>query len=160
MASIKYCSSISSLSVQKYNFAYINSGGTHHFFHSRSVLQTYEKIDVTDVGVAPGISMLVGNRLVILSIEDDIKLEAYHAPQFESNIISMRMLSFTYEVTFLGHRKDYIACFHMDTTTKRTVAEYPLVQNIYPKIMGNEGNTMRRSSNQLKGMVQMNAKES
>ena len=61
MASIKYRSSVACLSEQKSNIAYIDSGGTHHFLRSRSMFETYEKIDITDVDVASGISELVGN---------------------------------------------------------------------------------------------------
>ena len=67
--------------------------------------------------------------------EKGIKIEAYHAPQFESNIISVRILSSTFDVIFSSTRKDYNACFLVDPSTKKTVAEYPLVNNMYLMFM-------------------------
>ena len=86
--------------MNKTNVAYIDSGGTHHFFHSRSYFETYETIDTTDVSVASGKSNLVGKGTVTLPINGSLKVEAFHAPQFESNIISVRALSKTYEIAF------------------------------------------------------------
>ena len=60
MDPIKHRSSIACLSVQKYNIAYIDNEDMHHFFHSRSMFEIYEKINITDVGVASGISKRVG----------------------------------------------------------------------------------------------------
>ena len=70
------------------------------------MLETYKKMDITDVNITSGISKLVERELVTLHIKDGIKIQAYYAPQFESNIISVKMLSYTFEILLLYHIKD------------------------------------------------------
>ena len=73
------------------------------------MFETYEKIDITDVGVTSEISKLVGKRLGTLPVENGIRIEAYYALQLEYSIISAKMLSSTFDITSSYHRKGYNA---------------------------------------------------
>ena len=145
MTSIKYRNSVGCFSVQKSSIAYIESGGTHYLFHSRSVFETYEKIDIIDVRVASRISKIIGKGLVTPHFESEVKVEAYHAPQFESSIILVRILSSIFDVAISGNRKVYHACFSEYLTIEKAVAECSLVNNMHPIIMGSEGGTNKKT---------------
>lgn len=113
LASIKYRSKVACLSTSKVDTAYIDNGATHNFFHDRTRFETYEKMDTTDVSIASAISCLVGYGIITLPIERELQVKDYHAPEFESNIVSPRLLSKTYDVTFYEFFKPYplVSCF-------------------------------------------------
>ena len=64
-------------------------------------------------------------------MEDSIKIDTYHAPEYVPYIISGRILWSILGVIFSRDGKDYNACFFIHPTTKITVAEYHLVNNMY-----------------------------
>ncbi len=78
----------------------LTSGATHHFFHSKSSFITYERIDTESVKAASSLSKLVGKGTVKLPIDGGIIIEAYHAPDFSANIISVRRLLGSYAIHF------------------------------------------------------------
>ena len=78
-----------------------------------------------------------------LPIEDGIKVEAYRAPEFESNIVSTQVLSETYDVTFSSHFLSYNACFFFRPDTRDIVAEYPLKESMYPTPMLRQPSAMK-----------------
>ena len=49
MVKIKFRSKVATVLDEKYNDAYIGSGATHQFFHIKSSLFTYERIDPESV---------------------------------------------------------------------------------------------------------------
>lgn len=92
MTKLKPYSKVAGFSARKIETAYIDSGATHHFFSG-------ERIQLIDVENASGMSKLVGKGIVTLPVDQELKIEAYHAPEFESNIVSSPLLSKTYDVT-------------------------------------------------------------
>jgi len=80
--------------------AYIDSGATHHFFHDRNSFETYTSISQEPVIGATGISEIIGKGIIRLPIDNGIYVEAYHAPKFSSNILSVGLLQKQYDITF------------------------------------------------------------
>ena len=68
IARVMFRTNVACLSANKTNIAYIDSGGTHNFFNSRSYFETYDKTDITDVSVASSTSTLVGKGTITLPI--------------------------------------------------------------------------------------------
>ena len=60
MAKIKFRSKVATVSDDKCNDACIESGVTHHFFHSKSSFRPYERIDPVSYIAATSTSKLVG----------------------------------------------------------------------------------------------------
>lgn len=87
MAKIRYASKIACLSAKKVDIAYIYSGATNYFFFNCCSFETYETTDAIEVENAAGMSKIVAKGIVTLSVEDGSKIEAFHAPEFESNIV-------------------------------------------------------------------------
>jgi len=88
MAKLKFRANIAELSDEKTSDAYIDSGATHHFFHRREIFENYTRINDEPVKGASGISKIVGKGMVRLPINKSIFVEAYHALEFSSNILS------------------------------------------------------------------------
>lgn len=111
MAKIKFRSNVAELSEEKSPDAYFDSGATHHFFYHRSSFISYTDIEETPVRGASTITKVVGKRLVKLSIGNGIKVEAYQAPKFSSNIISLGILYDDYDIVLCKSIRGYRACF-------------------------------------------------
>ncbi len=60
-----------------------------------------------------------------------ILIEAYHAPMFSANVLSVAILSDHYEAVFSKSLKNYPGCFFMCKKTFEIVAEYPLRGGLY-----------------------------
>lgn len=99
MAKIKFKSTLEKFNDEKEPNALIDSGGTHHFFYSKSSFETYEEIPSKKVKSAAGQSSIVGRGTVRLPIDDGITVEAFHAPLFSWNILSVGKLSYMYDIT-------------------------------------------------------------
>lgn len=94
----RFRSNVAKLKNEKVDEGYIDTGATHHFFHRRSMFQQYESINPEKVSVAHGNSMFVGKGMVQVPIGDGIHVEAYHAPEFSSNILASHLLSEMYNI--------------------------------------------------------------
>lgn len=70
MAKLKYNfrTKIARIEEQKSDDAYVDSGATHHFFHSRGVFLMYDPIGPESVQVAHGKTKIIGKRTLVLSI--------------------------------------------------------------------------------------------
>ena len=101
------------------------------------MFETYERIDNEIVKAASADSILVGKGIVTLPIEGGIKFEAFHAPQFGSNIISVGLLSRLYEILFSNSIRLYPGCFLLRPKTLEVAAEYPMKDMLYPIPMKN-----------------------
>ncbi len=132
MVTIKFRSNLAESSRMKVDDAYIDSGATHHFFHQRSIFLNYTKMNEEPVQGAMGITKIIGKGYVKLPTENSIPVEAYHAPMFSANILSVALLSDHYEVVFSKSLNNYSACFFMCKKTFEIVAEYPLRGGLYP----------------------------
>lgn len=94
MATFK--SQVVHFSQSKFNSVYIDSGATHQFFQSRSSFIEYEAIDVEQIQAALGAARLVGKVHVWRTLINGTFIEAYHAPAFQSNILSVGIISTDY----------------------------------------------------------------
>ena len=56
---------------------------TNFFFNSRYAVETYERIEATEVEVASSVPKLVRKAQVKLLIENRKRGEAFHAPQYK-----------------------------------------------------------------------------
>ena len=93
MAQIKR-SKLASINHRKTDEAVIDSGATHLFFHSVKYFSEYRKIDDEDVQSASGVSRIVGVGKVLIPLEGGIYFDAYHAPEFGENILSVSKFFF------------------------------------------------------------------
>lgn len=100
MAKLKFRTTIATTDRTKPDQCLIDSGGTHHFLFARSSFSSYEKIDKQSVKSASGLSIVVGKGLVKLPFDNGPLVEAYHTPQFATNILSVGILSSRYNVLF------------------------------------------------------------
>eukprot|EP00171_Calliarthron_tuberculosum_P001071 IDg1071t1 len=132
MAKLKFKSNVARCSQDKTKDAYIDSGATHHFFHSRSSFTNYKSIDTENVKAASGFSKIVGKGTVRLPVDGEITIEAYHAPEFSSNIIFVGLISISYRVLSDNDTRDYPACFFLRRGAFDIISEFKLEDNLYP----------------------------
>jgi len=100
MARIKFRSSIATCDERKKNVSLLDSGGSHNFYFSRDSFSNYRQIEPETVTVASSTSMVVGNGTICVPIDGGIHIEAYHAPEFSTNILSVGKLSEFFTVMF------------------------------------------------------------
>jgi len=100
MARINFRSTIATCADEKTNDALVDSGGSHHFFHSRNDFIEYEEMEIADVQAASELSIIVGRGKVLIPLEGGFYMEAYHAPHFQSNILSVGLLTSHYNILF------------------------------------------------------------
>lgn len=77
-------------------------------------------------------SKLVVKGIVTQPVEEGLKIEAFHEPEFESYIVFTRLLADTYDVSFSEHFQPYNVCFFFRPGTHEIVTEYPLKDFMYP----------------------------
>lgn len=111
MAKIKFRSKVARMDEKKSNDAYIDSGATHHFFHSRGSFISYETIPDETVRAAYGETRIVGKGTVCVPIADGYIQESYHAPAFSSNILASDILSEDFEVLKSSSISLFKGCF-------------------------------------------------
>lgn len=100
MAKAKFRSTVAKCGDMKSNTALIDSGGSHHFFHSKRSFQNYERMEKTNVQAPRELSIIVEKCLVTLLIDGGFYVEAFHAPKLTTNILSVGQLSNSYNVLF------------------------------------------------------------
>ncbi len=74
----------------------------------------YSILNEEPVRGATGIAKIVGKVMVRLPIDNGIIVAAYHAPEFGSNILSLRHLLNNFEVLFSNSIRNYPGCFFME----------------------------------------------
>lgn len=80
------------------NVAFVASGVLHNFFHRRTSFADYQSISTASVQVAHSVSRIVGELILHVWLGMDVFTEAYHEPEFASNILARYILSETFEV--------------------------------------------------------------
>lgn len=98
MAQIKFRSSVAVVDKNKTADMLIDSGGTHHFFHSISSFVQYERVHTKDVMSALGLSIIVGKGLIRTPLDKDTLVEAYHTPHFSTNILAVSKLTKNFDI--------------------------------------------------------------
>ena len=131
MAKYKYRSNVAELHEEKNSDAIIDSGATHHFFHSRST--DLEIVKEEPVKAAAGTTTIVGRGTVQLPI--GLIVQALHAPMFSSNILAVRLLSKTFEILFSSTIRGYEACFFIKQGTLDVLHEFRAHDGLYPMSM-------------------------
>ena len=111
MAKHKFKSRVATLDSKKTNDAYIDSGATHHFFYARSSFISYETIEPDTVESTSGTSPLIGKGVVYLPIHGGVYMEAYHSPQFASNILSVGQIGTLFDVLFSSSNSATVTCY-------------------------------------------------
>ena len=131
MTSMKFKSHITEVGENKSSQDFIDSDATHYFFHSRSSFITYEQMRNKPVKGATGTSDIVGRRTTKLPISAGMVFEAFHAPEFSSSVLSVRLLVSNYEIMFSESIHNFSACFFMNKGTFNIIAKYEIKDYSY-----------------------------
>lgn len=81
-------------------------------FHSKAFFHNYRLVQHEDVQPASGTSLIVGIRDVYIPIAGGMYVEAFHIPQFAENIISVGLLSKSFDVLFSSDNHDEFMLLH------------------------------------------------
>jgi len=127
----RFRSKAARLSNEKSEHAIIDSGGTHHFFHRRSLFVEYETMDAEVVQAASSESRLVGKGKVWIPLHGGMIIEGYHAPEFSSHILSVPQLSTQFLIVFTNTIKPYNGCFIMLPRSHEVIWEAPLNDGLW-----------------------------
>ncbi len=85
---------------KKQNYALIDSGATHHFCFDRELFTNYEVISPKTVESATGPSKVIGVGNILIPIYVGRIARAYHAPDFETHILSVSQLDEHVDIKF------------------------------------------------------------
>jgi len=132
MAKVKFQSRVASVSNEKCDDAFIDSGATHHFFHDKSSFLTYDKMKYEPVKAASGTSKLVGKGFVKLPIDQGLIVEAYYASNFSANIISVRLLLKVYKIEFSEDANGLAFCTIIRKSSMNEVARIVEEDLLFP----------------------------
>ncbi len=121
IARIKYGTNVAVVSEEKFNDAFVDSGATHHFFHNRSNFFNYEHISIESVNAASSTSKLIGKGTVQLPIDGGVIVEAYYAPEFSANILSVRLLLKIFKMESDENESGKAYCIIKDKNTSKPV---------------------------------------
>lgn len=100
MAKIKFRTSIATSKDMNSFHCLIDSGATHHFFRLREAFLSYKNFPKQEALSASGPSIIVGKGEFKLQVNKGIVVEAYHAPHFTTNNLSVDLLSQKYDILF------------------------------------------------------------
>ena len=100
MALLNFKSNVARVGEDRTDDAFVDSGATHHFFHTKSKFIDYKWVETAAVKTAEGVSHIVGKGTIKIKIngQTELTIEAFHAPDFSSNILASHLLSEFYEV--------------------------------------------------------------
>lgn len=128
----RFKSKVASLSENKTDDSFIDSGATHHFFHRRSSFITYEIIKPETVLVAHGSSMVVGKGNVNVAIGNGIIVEAFHAPEFSSNILANHLLSEIFNIFYTSEDENKRCEILKKGSRTDVVHVFKCIDGLYP----------------------------
>lgn len=130
---VKFRTTVATIGDKKSSEALIDSGGTHHFFHSKSSFLDCEPISEESVLAAFGSTTIIGKGLVWIPLNGGMQVEAYHAPRFSNNILAVCHLAVHYDVLFTSTFRSYSGnrCFILETQTKRVIFQTPCENGLY-----------------------------
>lgn len=100
MAKIKFKTTLAKCSDNKSKDWLIDSGASHHFCNNKSMFVSYESTLTTQVQAAAEVSILVGKGQIYIPLAGGLVITAYHAPHFQTNIVSVGMLTDMLNVSF------------------------------------------------------------
>lgn len=140
MAVMKFRSNVARTGRDKNNDAYIDSGASHNFFHRRCLFSSYEQITPESVQIADGTSAIVGKGTVKVWLGKDVTMMAYHAPDFNANIVASHSLSESFEVLMSSSIRNEKTCalFRLGSLKKEDIVwETKCFNGLYPIKFGN-----------------------
>ena len=88
MAKVKFRSTIAEVDAKKSGEMLIDSGGTHHFFHDRSLFRDFKDIEPKQVLLASGSSEISGTGKVWIPLNGGMWIAAFYTPNFSTHILS------------------------------------------------------------------------
>lgn len=103
-------SNIAEVSLDKSKVCYIESGASHNFFNDKNLLDDIQKISPQSVNIAEGTSEIIAKGSVNLTNGINITMEAYFAPEFNSDIIFSYILSNFFEIHMTASTRKEKAC--------------------------------------------------
>lgn len=123
----------------------MDSGSTHHLLHSKISFQSYEAMSPEAVQTASGLSRIVGKGIVTLHLRGGLRAEAYHAPNFAQNILSVglsSLLSTNFNSVFASLSSSLVdsACSFFDKDTNEMVFETKILDGLYPMVLAEPKN--------------------
>ena len=121
MVQLKFRSTVATVSKNKSDTSLVDSGGTHHFFHSKTFFRKYEVMYKTNVQSATETSIIAGKGQVFLPIYGGVYVEAYHTPHFAENVLSVSFLSRMFDLLFssYGSIHDHVTYYFKQKGTTR-----------------------------------------
>lgn len=135
-SAIRFRSTLATIDMNKSHKFLIDSGGTHNFVFDRSLFIEYEKIAKETVAAAFGTpSFIIGKGSVSIPIEGGRIIEAYHAPQFHSHILSVSQaatkmnLRSVFGLDYRGYNGN--RGFLIDQTNDQIVYQTPCRDGLY-----------------------------
>ena len=121
-ARLKFRSTVGTVGMKKTDTALVDSGGTHHFFHSKKFFYDYEGMNKTDVQSATETLIIVGKGKVFLPIFGGVYVEALHTHHFTENILSVSLLSKLFDLlsSSKGDDHELVTCYFKRKGTNQT----------------------------------------
>ena len=87
------------------------------------------------VKAAAGVTTIVIKGTVRMPVQGGMIVEAYHAPMYSSNILSVNLLSRTFEVLFSTTIRGYEACYFLMQNSMKVMYEFRMNDGYYPMDM-------------------------
>lgn len=139
MAQIKFKNTIAKCGMTKSKDWLIDFGASHHFCNDKKFFTTYELTQTTQVQAASELSVLVSKGQIYIHLAGGIFLDAYHAPYFQTNIISGGMLTESLNVNFTKDqpaRNNLSTCLIYERSTKRLCNSFEICPDGLYRIKG------------------------
>lgn len=133
-AQLHFRATVATVDKEKKASCLIDSGGTHHFYHSKSSFITYDTVTEQKVLSASGTSDVIGKGTVKLPFDNNVTVEAYHTPEFSTNILSVGLLTSRYNVLFTQNTPaadDKSACIISKRSNNAVVFTTKLKNGLY-----------------------------
>ena len=135
MAKVKFRSTIAEVDAKKSGEMLIDSGGTHHFFHDRSLFRDFKDIEPKQVLSASGPSEISGTGEVWIPLNGGMWIAAFYTPNFSTHILSVHQLSVDFDLSFTRDAegyKDLSVCAIRKRQTGDIVEVIPASDGLYP----------------------------
>lgn len=100
MARCKFRSTAASLRKETSPNAVVDYGASHHFFHSRKSFRSYQEVSASDMESATVTASIFCFASVEIPLHGKTIIEAYHAPKFSTNILTVERLNYKFVISF------------------------------------------------------------
>ena len=107
MEKVKLRFTIDDIDAKRSGEILIDSGGTHHFLHDRSLLRNFKDMEPKQVLSASGLSQVCGTGEVWVSFIGGIWITAFYKQNFSTQILSVHQLSMEFNICFTRDEDGY-----------------------------------------------------